>query len=89
MDFDMSNLSDYLGSPIKSIQRGTTTVAASNVDVTITAVVMGKSTVNIIGSGHNGAGQPFGRAQLTTTTNLQHIGGQSSYSIYWEVIEYV
>jgi hypothetical protein len=84
-----TNVNAIPTTPIKSIQRGSISVNTGNVNVTITAVVMAKSTVNIVGGAfHTGAGAPNGRAQLTTTTNVQMIGGSTTYTHYWEVIEY-
>ena len=85
-------------SPIKSIQRGVTG-AFGTVNVTITAVDLGKSFVSssflsgyysatTAGNGVSGA------ATLTSSTNLQVIRGGSvaitaNPTVYWEVIEYV
>jgi len=89
----MSNLTDFIGGGIKSIQRGIGTG-----DITISAVNMSKSIVIISNESSNthavyntyyhtayGYTHVSG-GQLTTSTNL-HISGQST-ACYWQVIEY-
>ena len=85
----MSNFTDFINaSPIKSIQRGSTSTYNSTVAVTITAVDRDKTFVNGA-SWHNGAGNPHGRLYLASSTTLNVVGGYSSGTVYWEVIEYV
>ena len=86
-------------SPIKSIQRGLTSVASNGTaNVTINAVDLDKSFISWTSkSGYidgDGPGISNGAA-LTSTTNLGIYGGWSygvsdvySYT-YWEVVEYV
>ena len=89
-------------SPIKSIQRGSTSVTASgSATVTINAVDLDKSFVSAntktgyISSGTGGPGNENG-VTLSSSTSLQFYGGVTYYSpgtvaatTYWEVIEYV
>ena len=82
-------------SPIKSIQRGTTSVEGT-IDVTISSVDMSKATVNLTTSYFNaGTNSIKGtlRALLTSATNLQlEVDGaqlSGARTVTWEVIEYV
>ena len=89
-------------SPIKSIQRGSTSATASSTaTVTINAVDLDKSFVSAtnrtgyISSNSGGPGVGNG-VTLSSSTSLQVYGGATYYSpgtlpatTYWEVIEYV
>ena len=86
-------------SPIKSIQRGLTTInVLSTRNVTINSVDLNKSFVNvsyISGDASGGQGVSFTATpgvRLTSSTNLDITGftvNNTSISAYWEVIEYV
>lgn len=82
------------GNTIKSIQRGTTVVAAGapgSTGVTITSVNTAKSVVNLLGVAGNASwGAHEGLAHLTnsTTITLYTYGNNSSRYISWEVIEF-
>ena len=92
-----------LGTAIKNIQQGTGTEsvaggAVDTVDVTITAVVMAKTVVQVwavCGFGSVNMASGFGVApQLTSTTNLRlfigsgAITGTATVYYTWQVIEY-
>jgi len=64
------------GSPIASVQRGT-----SSSNATITAVDMSKSFTNILDAG----GASAKAAYINTPTNVIIVGS----NVTWEVIEYV
>lgn len=82
-------------SPIKSIQRGTATVAANaTVNVTISTIDMSKSLV-LINAGVS-AGNIFIAASmpavLTSATNLKlqrYDGNSASVTVEWQVVEYI
>ena len=90
------------GKGIKSVQRGTSTVSLGGTsDITITAIVLAKSFVNV--SWAEGAGYGItsasagigGGGRFTTTTNLKLSAGTAyalSYSAnptaQWEVVEF-
>ncbi len=88
-------------SAIKSIQRGQTSVTSTTnnqpdtQNVTITAVVLGKSMVSlggIVGADGITTSVVYASIRLTTTTNLQIVAANNSGGdvtrVSWEVIEY-
>ena len=78
------------GGGIKSIQRGTTSVSSS-VNVTISAVDMAKTKVNLLGYKWSTGSTPERNgvwANLTTTTNLNLYVSDGTSHVSWEVIEY-
>lgn len=96
----MSNLSQFSGGGIKSIQRGTIAVTlatgvGSNT-ATITAVTTSKSSINFLGATVNAAlGLPIGaRVALTngTTVTADAYGGNGTsgpiVTVGYEVVEY-
>ena len=90
------------GKSVKSVQRGTSTVApSSTANISITAVVLAKSFVSVsndtgatYGGSISSGGIAIG-ARLTTTTNIRFDSGHGYYGTYitnptamWEVIEF-
>ncbi len=87
----------WLNSPVKSIQRGLTTVSSCPTNVTISSVNTSKAFV--VANGRNGTSTTgvYGggiTARLTTSTNLELDSGfywESSHSpaiVSWEIIEF-
>lgn len=83
---------------VKSVQRGTVSPWQGNistvnlVNVTIAAVNMSKSVVNLAGHTSFG-GNSAASAKLTTATNIEFkgwVGGNSGHltEVQWEVVEY-
>ena len=90
----MSNLSEFIGPVIKSVQSGTTsTLASTNVTLT-TAIDPAKSFIMINGTAYVGSttAPPYGRATIidSTTIQIQQTNGASTRTItvYWTVVEY-
>lgn len=82
-------------SKIKTIQRGVTTCGSAT-NVTISAVDLSKTIVNIsctaggVASNYSGLGSVTATATLTNTTNLLLSSyGALGTSVAWEVVEYV
>ena len=86
-----------VASPIKSIQRGTIVIAATNASntATITSVDLAKSHLSFGGSSHsdsaNANARQMARAELTnaTTVTATRSGTLSSTTIAYTVVEYV
>lgn len=80
------------GSNIKSIQRGTTTMTAVTMNVTITGINLNAAIVKIkVKHGTNAGGPDTVKAILTTTTNLAltiGCGSAESAVVNWEIIEF-
>lgn len=90
----MSNLSEFIGGGIKSVQTGTT-ATGSTTTVTINAVDTAKSFVCINGTSAFVGGSnapPYGRATLlnATTVQIDELNASSGITItvYWSVVEY-
>lgn len=87
---DTTNWLPTGGRAIKSVQRGTATATTTN--ITISAVVMGKTTVQVNGSGKDDTGvvKVVIGGFLTSTTNIA-TAGSGVYSgggvYYWEAVE--
>ena len=79
----MSNLTDFVGGGIKSIQRGQASGAAS---ITISAVDTAKSFVSSSVYEFSGKGA---KVFLTNSTTLTISAPSGAASTAWEVIEYV
>jgi hypothetical protein len=92
----MSALSQFLGSGIKSIQRGTVALTGSGGAVTVAAVVMAKSTLTHLGSaGINNSGTTQDgaaglRMTLTNSTTVTFLAYYNLYagSVSYELVEY-
>lgn len=89
----MSTLSQFVGgSPIKSIQRGTITIASITATATISSVTTSKTQLNYLGSstGSLNLDDSLIRIALTSSTVITAIrddnGGSATVS--YEVIEY-
>ena len=91
----MSNLSEFIGPVIKSVQSGTTSTNTS-VDVTLaTAIDPAKSFIMINGTQTNiTASFPtvYGRAEIINSTTIRitetNPSATSSITVYWTVVEY-
>ena len=92
----MSNLSEFIGPVIKSVQSGTTTISGVDfVNVTITAIDPAKSFIMINGTQHNvgGTSAPaYGRAEIIDSTTIRitetnQLSG-ASIIVNWTVVEY-
>jgi len=90
----MSNLSEFIGGGIKSVQTGTTSTTTS-ATVTINTVDTAKSFVTIDGTRAVIGGSiapPYGRATLlnSTTVQIDQLNGASvtNVTVYWSVVEY-
>ena len=90
----MSNLSEFIGGGIKSVQTGTTGTTFSTT-VTINAVDTAKSFVTINGTNASvtaSSGPPYGRAILLNSTTVQidklNTFSSSTVTVYWSVVEY-
>ena len=81
----MSNLTDFAGGGIKSIQRGQT-VTTTSTSITIAAVDTNKAFVSSSSNDFNGRGSAVG---LTSSTTLLITAPGTTITTYWEVIEYV
>jgi hypothetical protein len=92
----MSTLTQFVGgSPIKSIQRGTITIAGNNTSATatISSVNTSKSMVSFLGSNTGGSGLfllgRVGLTNATTVTATKHsTEGVSETVVSYEVIEF-
>ncbi len=91
----MSNLSQFSTGAIKSIQRGTTAITASNLTgtSTITAVDMAKSELRVLGwSADSDDVRVSPRLSLTNTTTLTATRGGhgqgSTTTVSWELTEW-
>jgi hypothetical protein len=90
----MSNLSEFIGGGIKSVQTGTTGTTFSTT-VTINAVDTAKSFVTINGTSANSSSSsasPYGRAILLNSTTVQidelNAFSNANVNVYWSVVEY-
>lgn len=93
----MSTLSQFTGGAIKSIQRGTISVASNtgsaSATATITSVDTSKSEVSLLGASGatSGAYSGFTRAELTnaTTVTAYYVGGAvgGSINVGYQVVE--
>lgn len=95
----MSTLTQFTGSGIKSVQRGTVVInSASSVgNATVSAVDTAKSLVALLGFSVNSslAADPIDwapRVALTSTTNITATRGQATVgpaiTVSWELVEY-
>lgn len=89
----MSNFSQFASGGIKSIQRGTITIGASNLTAaaTITAVDPSKTELRVLGSSTNQAGNEVHvRLALTNATTLTLTRGLTGGQIItsWELTEW-
>ena len=89
----MSNLSEFIGGGIKSVQTGTTATGNTATNLTINAVDTAKSFICINGTNTNNVGYTqYGRAELfdSTTVRFSRVSnnGAGLYTIYWSVVEY-
>jgi len=91
----MSNLSEFIGGGIKSVQSGTTQTNTS-VDVTLpTAIDPAKSFIMINGTQNNvpgGTAPAYGRAAIKDSTKITITQTNSSslgfITVNWTVVEY-
>ena len=90
----MSNLSEFIGPVIKSVQSGTTTTNTS-VNVTLaTAIDPAKSFIMINGTAYVGSTSvpPYGRATIINSTTIQiqqtNTSSSRTITVYWTVVEY-
>ena len=92
----MSNLSEFIGPVIKSVQSGTTTIAGVNfVNETITAIDPAKSFIMINGTAASTSpsfSTVYGRATIIDSTTIRieetNPNAGSSITVYWTVVEY-
>jgi hypothetical protein len=92
----MSNLSEFIGGGIKSVQSGTTALPGFTtlVEETITAVDTAKSFISINGIDTSTTNVlPCGTAKLLNSTTVQVVGRRpfntsSTITILWTVVEY-
>ena len=91
----MSNLSEFIGGGIKSVQTGTTATGVTATNVTINAVDTAKSFVTINGTSANpssSSASPYGRAILLNSTTVQidelNAFTNATVTVYWSVVEY-
>ena len=92
----MSNLSEFIGPVIKSVQSGTTTTATSTTVTLTTAINPAKSFIMINGTQALVGGSqtpPYGVATIidSTTIQIQQINGAittRNITVYWTVVEY-
>ena len=84
----MSVISGGSGSPIKSVQRGSVSVAGTP-SVTIAAVDMSKSFVTVEQNHNTDNVTCTSRAELLSSTSLQFSNGTGTATVKWQVIEYV
>ena len=89
----MSTLSQFVGgSPIKSIQRGTITIASITATATISSVTTSKTQLNYLGSstGSPDLNDSLIRIALTSSTVITAIRDDSgdAATVSYEVIEY-
>jgi hypothetical protein len=87
------DLSTLGGGGVKSVQRGVAQSAFNSyLDITVSAVNMSKSTLNIIhaGAGYTSiASNPHGIAYLMSETKIRfESSGNFSSKFSWELIEY-
>lgn len=82
----MSTLGQFLGSGIKSIQRGSTLVSTGGtpVPVTVTSVVTAKSELRWLGA--SGGGGSSGVVLANATTVTVH-ASTNAMTVYWELVE--
>jgi len=91
----MSDLTQFLPGSIKSIQRGTITIANSSTSntATITAVVTAKSIISLLGtsSTETSAANLLARVELTNTTTVTATRGGTtgSVTVRYLAVEYV
>ena len=75
-----------------TVQRGTTTMSSTTVNVPISAVDLGRSfpITTIHNDGSNATADDFVRAELTGTTNLQLSSNDSGFNptVEWQVVTY-
>jgi hypothetical protein len=91
----MSNLSEFIGPVIKSVQSGTTsTNSSTNVTLT-TAIDPAKSFIMINGTAAGVGGSsapPYGRAEIINSTTITITEGNTIsagfITVYWTVVEY-
>jgi hypothetical protein len=91
----MSNLSQFGGGGVKSVQRGVITLTPAGVGTgtaTITAVDINKSVVFWLGSRHatNDFGNINSRVELTNSTTVTAAvsGAGSVTEVGWQVVEF-
>ena len=91
----MSNLSEFIGGGIKSVQTGITATGSTATNVTINAVDTAKSFICINGTSSNPSSNTapsYGRAILlnSTTVQIDELNPFSSplVTVYWSVVEY-
>ena len=92
----MSNLSEFIGGGIKSVQSGTTVLVApdASANETINAVDTAKSFISLKGVDTSSTSVlPCGKVELVDSTTVQVIGrrpfGTSvTITITWTVVEY-
>jgi hypothetical protein len=89
----MSNLSEFIGVGIKSVQTGITATGSFPTDVTINAVDITKSFICINGAiSSSTLVTQYGIASLidSITVRLSRISSNAgaTYTMYWSVVEY-
>ena len=85
-------ISEQIVSPVKSIQRGVSSVGVgATVNVTLSPVTMSKSVVLMsVRNESNSSNAAMCTAALTGSTNLALVSGTSQNSVVvWQVVEYV
>jgi len=92
----MSNLSEFIGGGIKSVQSGTTVLIAPDgfAEETINAVDTAKSFISLKGvDTSNTSVLPCARVELVDSTTVQVIGRREIFTsvtitVTWTVVEY-
>lgn len=82
------SISGFGSGVVRSVQRGLyTTASGSPENITISAIVLGKSFVSASMYNASGTNSSFS-TELTSTTNLRVQTTTSGANIAWQVIEY-
>ena len=91
----MSNLSEFIGPVIKSVQSGTTSTTTSTTVTLTTAIDPAKSFIMINGtqaSINASFAAVYGRAEIIDSTTIRitetNPSAGSSITVYWTVVEY-
>lgn len=83
----MSNLSQFVGGGIKSIQRGVKTAVNNTATVTITAVDTAKTELRLLGVKGTGSPTHITLTDSTTITFTNSSGGALNADVSWELTE--
>lgn len=79
----MASFAALVGSGIKSIQRGVSSVSSGVNNITISAVATGKAELRLLGFA---SGVSTAQIALTSATNIQITSGTSG-TVSWELTE--